>query len=43
MGHADIKMTANIYTHIDDSVVLDVADKLNLTRYQTICGIMYVR
>lgn len=29
MGHADIKMTANIYTHIDDSTVLNVADKLN--------------
>ena len=33
MGHADIKMTANIYTHIDDSVVLDVADKLNLVQH----------
>ena len=29
MGHADIQMTANIYTHIDDSTVLDVAEKLN--------------
>ena len=29
MGHADIKMTANIYTHIDENTVLNVADKLN--------------
>ena len=29
MGHADIQMTANIYTHIDDSTVLNVAEKLN--------------
>lgn len=29
MGHASIKMTAEIYTHIDDSMLQDVAQKLN--------------
>lgn len=29
MGHADIKMTANIYTHTDTETVLEVADVLN--------------
>ena len=29
MGHADIAMTANIYTHVDVSQVLDAADALN--------------
>lgn len=28
MGHSDIKMTANIYTHVDQSVVLSAADIL---------------
>lgn len=29
MGHADIQMTANIYTHTDTDTVLEVADILN--------------
>lgn len=30
MGHADIKLTANIYTHIDDSIVLKAAEMINV-------------
>ena len=29
MGHADIKMTANIYTHIDVEQLLDEYDMIN--------------
>jgi site-specific recombinase XerD len=29
MGHADIQTTANIYTHVDDSLIADAAEKLN--------------
>lgn len=29
MGHSDISVTANIYTHTTESVILDAADKIN--------------
>ena len=29
MGHADIKMTANIYTHVDFEIISDAADKMS--------------
>lgn len=29
MGHSDIKLTANIYTHVDKSMILDVAKVIN--------------
>ena len=29
MGHADIKLTANIYTHIDKTVVVEAARRMN--------------
>lgn len=28
MGHADISMTANVYTHMNDDVLLDAAERL---------------
>jgi integrase len=29
MGHSDISVTANVYTHTTDEVIADAADKLN--------------
>lgn len=29
MGHSDIKLTANIYTHVDNSMIVDVAKVIN--------------
>lgn len=29
MGHSDIKLTANIYTHVDESMIQDVAKVIN--------------
>lgn len=35
MGHADIRMTANIYTHADNSTILEAAKKINGTTLGT--------
>ncbi len=29
MGHADIQMTANIYTHTDTDIIVNAAKKIN--------------
>lgn len=31
MGHSDITITANIYTHADNQTIIDAADKINGT------------
>ncbi len=36
MGHSDISLTANIYTHADNSTILEAAKLINATKCPTL-------